>query len=184
MSELQGQFLIAMPGMLDPNFNETVAFIFKHDENGAIGIVVNRPSDMTLGEVCEQLEFETNLGADSDQPVMSGGPVQPEAGFVLHQSDRSFDSTIDPGAPIKVTVSRDVLEAIARGDGPKPSLVALGYAGWAAGQLEAEIAANTWLHVPADPVILFATPFENRWRAAAALIGVDISQLTSYAGHA
>lgn len=184
MSSLEGQLLIAMPGMLDPNFSETVAFVFKHDENGAIGIVVNRASDMTLGEVCRQLEFETDLGPEGELPVMSGGPVQPEAGFVLHESDRAFESTIDPGAPIKVTVSRDILEAIARGAGPKPALVALGYAGWAAGQLEAEIAGNAWLQVPADPAILFSTPIGDRWRAAAALIGVDIRQVTSYGGNA
>jgi len=184
MSSLEGQLLIAMPGMTDPNFNETVAFICKHDENGAIGIVVNRPSEMSLGDVCRQLKFETNLGDDEGQPIMNGGPVQPDRGFVLHQSDQPFDSTVDPGAEVKVTVSQDILEAIARGEGPKPALVALGYAGWGGGQLESEIAANAWLSVPAAPAILFETPIENRWQAAAGLIGIDIRQVTSYAGHA
>ena len=184
MTSLEGQLLIAMPGMADPNFSETVAFICKHDENGAIGIVVNRPSDLTLGEVCRQLEFESRLGERADEPVMSGGPVQPDRGFVLHQSDEAFESTVNPEAEVKVTVSQDVLRAIAHGAGPKPALVALGYAGWSGGQLEAEIAANAWLHVPAAASILFSTPFEKRWTAAAGLIGVDIRQVTSYAGHA
>ena len=184
MTSLEGQFLIAMPGMADPNFSETVAYIWKHDKDGAIGIVVNRPSDMTLGEVCRQLKFETHLGDDEEQPIMSGGPVQPDRGFVLHQSSEAFESTVDPDAEIKVTVSQDILRAIARGDGPRPALVALGYAGWGGGQLEAEIGANAWLHVPAAPSILFDTPVENRWLAAAGLIGVDIRQVTSYAGHA
>jgi putative transcriptional regulator len=184
MSSLEGQLLIAMPGMTDPNFSEAVAFIFKHDENGAIGIVVNRPSDMSLGDVCRHLKFEIKLGDEAEGPVMNGGPVQPDRGFVLHQSEQPFDSTVDPDAPIKVTVSQDILEAIAAGEGPKPALVALGYAGWSSGQLESEIAANAWLHVPANPSILFDTPIESRWQAAAALIGIDIRQVTSYAGHA
>jgi putative transcriptional regulator len=184
MTSLEGQLLIAMPGMADPNFSETVAFICKHDEDGAIGIVVNRPSELTLGEICSQLAFETHLGERAGEPVMTGGPVQPERGFVLHQSAETFESTVDPTAEVKVTVSQDVLRAIARGDGPKPALVALGYAGWRGGQLEAELAANAWLHVPAAASVLFETPVENRWLAAAGLIGIDIRQVTSYAGHA
>lgn len=184
MSSLEGQLLIAMPGLRDPNFSETVAFICKHDENGAIGIVVNRPSDMSLGDVCRQLEYELKLGDDAEQPIMNGGPVQPDRGFVLHLSAEEFDSTVDPDAAIKVTVSQDILKAIARGDGPRPALVALGYAGWSSGQLESEIAANAWLHVPGAPSILFETPIEQRWQAAAGLIGIDIHQVTSYAGHA
>jgi putative transcriptional regulator len=115
---------------------------------------------------------------------MNGGPVQPDRGFVLHQSAEPYESTLDPNAEVKVTVSQDILKAIALGAGPKPALVALGYAGWASGQLEAEIAANAWLHVPTAASILFDTPIENRWQAAASLIGVDIRQVTSYAGHA
>jgi putative transcriptional regulator len=184
MSSLEGQLLIAMPGMLDPNFSETVTFVWKHDAEGAIGIIVNRPSDLSLGEVCRQLELETRLGDDADQPVMNGGPVHPDRGFVLHQSDMPFDSTFDPGATVKVTVSQDILKAIAQGVGPKPALVALGYAGWGAGQLESEMAANAWLSVPTSPAILFETPIEQRWQAAAGIIGIDIRQVTSYAGHA
>jgi putative transcriptional regulator len=184
MSSLEGQLLIAMPGMADPNFSETVTYVFKHDENGAIGIIINRPSDMSVGEVFRQLKLEANLGDDATQPIMNGGPVQPDRGFVLHQSEHPFDSTVDSAARIKVTVSQDILQAIARGEGPAQSLIALGYAGWSSGQLEAEIAANAWLSVPGDPAIVFETPIEARWRAAAALLGVDILQVTSYAGHA
>ena len=184
MSSLEGQLLIAMPGMADPNFNETVTFICRHDADGAIGIVVNRASDMTLGEVCTQLKLESDLGESADQPIMNGGPVHPDRGFVLHQSDEAFDSTFDSDAEIKVTVSQDILKSIARGDGPRPALIALGYAGWGSGQLESEIAANAWLSVPTEPSILFDTPIEARWEAAAALIGIDIRQVTSYAGHA
>lgn len=184
MSSLEGQLLIAMPGMQDPNFQETVSYIWKHDEDGAIGIIVNRPSTMSVGDICSQLDFDNQIGEDADQPVMNGGPVQPDRGFVLHQSDEVFDSTVDPSAPVKVTVSQDILKSIARGDGPKPSLVALGYAGWASGQLESEIAGNAWLSVPLDPAILFDTPVGDRWKAAAELIGIDIRQVTNYAGHA
>jgi len=184
MSSLEGQLLIAMPGMADPNFNETVTFVCKHDADGAIGIVINRPSDMSLGDVCRQLKLEGDLGDDADQPIMNGGPVHPDRGFVLHQSNETFDSTFDPEAEVKVTVSQDILKAIARGQGPKPALVALGYAGWGSGQLESEMAANAWLSVPTSPAILFETPIEQRWRAAAGLLGVDIRQVTSYAGHA
>jgi len=173
-----------MPGMLDPNFSTTVTLICKHDAEGAIGIIVNRPSDMSLGDVCRQLDLESRLGDDADQPVRNGGPVHPDRGFVLHPSGEAFDSTFDPDAKVTVTVSQDIHTAIARGEGPRPALVALGYAGWASGQLESEMAANAWLSVPTSPAILFETPIEQRWQAAAGLLGVDIRQVTSYAGHA
>jgi putative transcriptional regulator len=184
MRSLQGQFLIAMPGMGDPNFAGTVAYICKHDEDGALGIVINRPTDMTLGEIFEQLSLEVGDETQGMQPVLNGGPVQPDRGFVLHQSDQGFDSTVDPAADVKVTVSQDILTTMAKGDGPTPAIVALGYAGWASGQLESELAANAWLCTPADPAIIFSTPFAERWKAAAALLGVDILQMTNYAGHA
>jgi putative transcriptional regulator len=184
MDSLEGHFLIAMPGMGDPNFNEAVAFVCKHNDDGALGIVVNRASDMQLGEIFSQLELEVDSNNTAEQPVMNGGPVQPDRGFVLHQSEQSFDSTVDPAASVKVTVSQDILKTMAKGDGPSPALVALGYAGWSAGQLESELAANAWLSTPADPSVIFSTPISERWAAAAALLGVDIRQLTNYAGHA
>ncbi|HEX7079962.1 MAG TPA: YqgE/AlgH family protein [Gammaproteobacteria bacterium] len=181
---LQDHFLIAMPAMVDPNFNETVTYICKHDEEGAMGIVINRPTDMLLAEVFRQLSLEPTDPRLAELPVLAGGPVQRDRGFVVHRSDRRYDSTLETGGGIKITVSQDILAAMARGEGPEPVLVALGYAGWDSGQLEAEIAANAWLSVPADHKVLFETPFEQRWRAAAGLLGVDIHQLASYAGHA
>ncbi|HEX7081755.1 MAG TPA: YqgE/AlgH family protein [Gammaproteobacteria bacterium] len=184
MRSLQDHFLIAMPAMGDPNFNETVTYICKHDEEGAMGIIINRPTEMLLKEVFRQLSLDARDARLAAQPVLAGGPVQRDRGFVLHRSAEPYDSTLDTGAGIKVTVSQDILGAMARGEGPDPVLVALGYAGWDSGQLEAELAANAWLSVPADHRVLFETPFEQRWRAAAGLLGVDIHQLASYAGHA
>ncbi len=184
MNSLEGHFLIAMPGMRDPNFSEAVTFLCKHNDDGALGIVINRDSGMSLGEVFEQLGFDSDDNAPDSETVLSGGPVQPDRGFVLHQSDDPFESTVDPAAAVKVTVSQDILRRMAGGRGPAPAVVALGYAGWDAGQLEAEIAANAWLSAPADPSIIFATPLEDRWQAAAALLGIDIRNVTSYSGHA
>lgn len=171
--------------MRDPNFNNTVTYLCKHDEEGALGIVINRPLDMQVAEIFRQLSFDVLDENQAERPVLGGGPVQPEMGFVLHQSDKPYDRTLNPtGTDIKVTVSQDILNAMARGEGPTRALVALGYAGWESGQLEAELAANAWLSVPAEPAILFETPFERRWEAAAALLGVNISQLSNYAGRA
>lgn len=184
MRSLQDHFLIAMPAMGDPNFNETVTYVCKHDDEGALGIIVNRPTDMLLDEVFRQLSIEPVDRRVADLPVLAGGPVRRDRGFVLHRSEQSYDSTLETAGGIKVTVSQDILGAIARGEGPDPVLVALGYAGWDSGQLEAELAANAWLSVPADEAVLFEVPFEQRWSAAAGLLGVDIHQLASYAGHA
>jgi len=182
---LHNHFLIAMPAMKDPNFNGTVTYLCKHDEHGALGIIINRPLDMQVAEIFRQLSFDVLDEEQAERPVLGGGPVQPEMGFVLHQSDETYDKTLNPAdTGIKVTVSQDILNSMARGGGPQPALVALGYAGWDPGQLEAELAANAWLSVPASSSILFDTPFEERWEAAASLLGVNISQLSSYAGHA
>lgn len=184
-TQLNNHFLIAMPTMKDPNFNGTVTYLCKHDENGALGIIINRPLDMQVAEIFRQLSFDVLDENQAERPVLGGGPVQREMGFVLHQSQETYDKTLNPDElGIKVTVSQDILNSMARGEGPRPALVALGYAGWDPGQLEAELAANAWLSVPANPTILFDTPFDKRWEAAAALLGVNISQLSSYAGHA
>lgn len=184
MRSLQDHFLIAMPAMGDPNFNETVTYVCKHDAEGALGIVINRPTEMSLGEVFAELAMEVRDQRQAARPVLSGGPVGRDTGFVLHHSAIGYESTLYTGSDIKVTLSPDILTAIARGEGPEPVLVALGYAGWGAGQLEAELGANAWLSVPADQSILFETPFEQRWAAAVGLLGVDIHQITTYAGHA
>lgn len=184
MSSLQDHFLIAMPAMGDSNFNETVTYICKHEADGAIGLVINRPTDVLLEELFRQLSLDVMSPAAAQQPVYKGGPVTPDRGFVLHCSDEAFDKTIESTAAIKVTVSLDILERMASGGGPSPALVALGYAGWGAGQLETELAANAWLSVPAEPEIIFETPPEQRWTASAGLLGVDIHQIANYAGHA
>jgi putative transcriptional regulator len=184
MQSLQDHFLIAMPSMADPNFNETVTYICKHDAEGAFGIVVNRPSDLSLGEMLGQLAIEIVDRSIAERPVMHGGPVEPERGFVLHRLDRAYEATLVAGGDIKLTSSPDILAALGRGTGPDPVLVALGYAGWGRGQLEAELGSNTWLTVPANPAIIFETPIEQRWTAALGLPGVDIRHITHYAGHA
>jgi len=184
MRSLQDHFLIAMPAMEDPNFNTTVTYLCKHDAQGALGVIINRPSETTLGEVLAQLSLPTTDGVRTSQPVLRGGPVEPERGFVLHRSAKAYDATLDPGGEIKVTLSTDILAAVARGEGPEAMVVALGYAGWERGQLEAELLANAWLTVPADPALIFETSFEQRWSAAVGLLGVDVHQITSYAGHA
>ena len=181
---LTDHFLIAMPAMGDPNFDRTVTYICEHNEDGALGLVINRPMDLTLGEIFSQMSLECDDQAISSLPVLQGGPVHVERGFVIHGSEREWTSTLAVSDAVSVTTSRDVLEAMAAGDGPERALVAIGYAGWGAGQLEAEMAANAWLTVPANTEILFDIPFEKRWRAAAALIGIDLDLLSTEAGHA
>lgn len=181
---LTNHFLIAMPGLRDPNFSRTVAYVCEHTEQGAMGIVINRPMDIRLGEVLAQLDIESDDRAVLDSLVFLGGPVQPERGFVLHSGEHSFDSTLAITPDISVTTSRDVLEAIAAGRGPERSLVALGYAGWSSGQLEEEMSANAWLSGPADGEIIFRMPADHRWLAAAQILGVDLNLLSGEAGHA
>jgi putative transcriptional regulator len=178
MQSLQDHFLIAMPAMADPNFNETVTYICKHDVEGAFGLVITRPSDLSLGEMLGQLALELK------DRTLAERPVEPQRGFVLHRSDKPFEATLAVSAEIKLTSSPDILAAIGSGYGPDPMLVALGYAGWGRGQLEAELSSNTWLTVSASPSIIFETPVEQRWTAALGLPGVDIRRITQYAGHA
>ena len=184
MRSLQDHFLIAMPAMADPNFTQTVTYICKHDAEGAFGVVINRPSDLSLGEMLGQLAIELMDRTLIDRPVLHGGPVEPERGFVLHRSEQPFEATLVVGQEIKLTSSPDILAALGRVAGPDPVLVALGYAGWGRGQLEVELSTNTWLTVPANPSIIFDTPFEQRWTGALGLPGVDIQRITEYAGHA
>jgi putative transcriptional regulator len=184
LSCLTGQFLIAMPSMMDPNFHQTVTYICEHNDRGALGIVVNRPMDMELGDVFSQLEMEGTGENLAHLPVLRGGPVQMERGFVLHESPDNWDSTVEVEPSIYVTTSQDILSAMAAGKGPERAVVALGYAGWGAGQLEDEISANAWLSVPAVADIIFDTPFADRWRQSAGLLGVDVATLSGAAGHA
>jgi putative transcriptional regulator len=181
---LNNQFLIAMPGMSDPNFAQTVTLVCEHGPQGALGIVINRPLTMTLGEVFAQLGLDATRSRVNESPVLQGGPVQTDRGFVLHSPGRSWDSTLAFSERLHLTTSRDILDALARGEGPEQAVVALGYAGWDAGQLEAEMAQNAWLTVPADERLLFDTPATERWQAAGRLLGVNLLHLSSDAGHA
>jgi putative transcriptional regulator len=182
--DFANQFLIAMPAMTDGNFAQTVTFIWEHNAEGALGIVINRPLQMRLVDVFEQLKMPTAPGVSGHQPVLQGGPVQTDRGFVVHRSGRRWEHTREVSSRIHVTTSPDILDAMARGDGPDTALVALGYAGWSAGQLESEIAQNAWLTVPCDERILFDTPYEQRWRAAGRLLGIDLATISPHVGHA
>lgn len=182
-TNLTNQFLIAMPGLADPFFARTVAYLCQHGEEGALGIIVNRPSELTLADIMEQMEIEVQEPSIGQIPVYFGGPVQPERGFILHEPVGRWNSTLKVSDSISLTTSRDILEALGHGEGPKNILVALGYAGWGKGQLEREIGENSWLNAPADQSILFKQPVANRWKAAAELVGVDISLLTAQPGH-
>jgi len=181
---LTNQFLIAMPGLEDPNFRECVTFICEHNEQGALGIVVNRPMNVVLEDVLKQLSLKAQDSDTGLLPVYLGGPVQTERGFVIHEPLGGWEATLKVSDSLGVTTSRDVLEAVAAGKGPGRCFVALGYAGWTAGQLEEEMKSNSWLSTPADSRIIFDTPVELRWQAAARLIGVDLSLLSGDAGHA
>jgi len=181
---LCNQFLIAMPGMADPNFFTTVTLVCEHNAEGALGIVINRPLDINLGGLFEQLDLHSDDKELASHPVLNGGPVAQERGFVLHNPGRDYESSVAVSADVQLTLSRDVIDDMAAGNGPEKSLVALGYAGWDAGQLEAEMLANAWLTVPASPAVIFDVPFAERWRVAAKTIGIDIDQMSVDAGHA
>lgn len=184
VSYLEHQFLIAMPGMEDPNFMRGVTLLCQHNEEGALGITVNRESEYVLEDVLEQLGLDCSDDRLAGLPVYVGGPVHPERGFVLHSEDRSWEATVKVGDGIFVTTSRDVLEAIARGEGPEKFLVALGYAGWEPGQLEDEMRENAWLNVMASSEIIFDLPVDERWQQAVARLGIDVATLQPAGGHA
>jgi putative transcriptional regulator len=181
---LTNQFLIAMPNLDDPNFAHTVTYLCQHNHEGALGIVINRPADINIREILNQLHIKPVSDKVNSIPVFSGGPVQPERGFVIHTPNTRWDSTLVVSDTIALTTSRDILEALANGEGPEKTLIALGYAGWGEGQLEKEIISNAWLNTPFSPGILFDTPVELRWNEAADNIGIDIKRLTTPAGHA
>lgn len=181
--QLANQLLIALPALADPNFARTVALICQHDDDGAMGVLLNRASEYTLGDVLAQMQIETDDESLRNQIVLAGGPVHPERGFVLHDGG-DWDSTLAIAENLRLTTSRDILEAMARGEGPAQVIVALGCAGWGAGQLEHELGENSWLTAPSDAELLFDLPLEQRWQAAAGRIGVDMTRMADYAGHA
>ncbi|MDH3525898.1 MAG: YqgE/AlgH family protein [Gammaproteobacteria bacterium] len=181
---LNNHFLIAMPALSDPNFHHTATYICEHNDEGALGLIINRPTDLRLGEILAHMGIEATTDEIAAQPVYLGGPVQNDRGFVLHQPVGNWEATLKVTQDTAITSSRDILDAIARGEGPEKIFITLGYAGWGAGQLEHELAENAWLSGPADSRIVFDTPYEQRWEAAAGLIGVDLKLLSGEAGHA
>ncbi len=187
---LAGQLLIAMPALDDPQFENTVTLICEHNASGAMGVTINRPLELTHGDVFEQMTEYDDLSATdrnltkSNEPVLQGGPVSLERGFVLHRERGDWEATMDVAQDIYVTMSRDVLSAMLSNNGPAEATMALGYAGWEAEQLEQEILANAWLTTPATADIVFDTPYAARWDRAAQAIGVTREQLGGPAGHA
>ena len=181
---LTHHFLIAMPNMADPYFSRTLTYICEHNDQGALGLVVNRPIDMTLQALFERLSLTLRDGYLATAPIYFGGPVQTDRGFVLHEPAGNWQSTLRVRDVIGLTTSKDILEAVGRGEGPKRMLVTLGYAGWSPGQLEHELSQNAWLTVEARDAIIFDTPAEERLPAAMELLGVDYARLQDEAGHA
>lgn len=180
---LRNQFLIAMPSMEDENFSHTVSLLCEHNDEGAIALVINRPTELKLADMMEQMKLDHDALSDEDI-VYWGGPVQPERGFVIHRQPGGWESCMEVDDGLYITTSRDILRAIGKGAGPKDYFVVLGYAGWGAGQLESEILHNAWLNADVDRQILFRTPARDRWQAATRLLGIDPSQLGGEAGHA
>lgn len=181
---LTGHFLIAMPSLDDGFFNHAVTYICEHDETGSFGIIINQQTDITLKQVAKEMKIATESGYNEDQSVFIGGPVDQGRGFILHRPPGDWQSSLKVNEHIALTTSKDILQAIVNNQGPADSIVALGYAGWSAGQLDNEMASNTWLSCPADEQIIFNTPIEERWQAAAKLIGIDLSLMSNDAGHA
>ncbi len=180
---LNNQFIIAMPTLVDNNFAHTVTYLCQHNSEGALGIVINRTTGMKLDEIFKQMDIKVTSLAASETVVLAGGPVQQDRGFVLHTGSGDWHASMPVSDSVSLTTSRDVLEAIAVGEGPEHYLIALGYAGWGEGQLEKEILDNAWLNTPCGNNILFDTPINQRWNAAAEQIGIDINKLTTPAGH-
>lgn len=181
---LTDHFLIAMPNLADPFFAKTLTYICEHNEHGAVGLVINRPTELTLEKLLEQLGIPLADSLTAGRSVLFGGPVQVDSGFVLHQPVGEWKSTLAVNPTVGLTSSVDILEAIANCEGPEQMLVTLGYSGWAPGQIEQELAQNTWLTVPASARIIFEMSFEERLPAAARLLGVNFSNLSNEVGHA
>jgi putative transcriptional regulator len=181
---LTNQLLIAMPYMGDPNFAQSVALVCDHSADGALGLILNKPLPMRMNEIFEQLEIELPVGPWRERRVLRGGPMQTDRGFVVHRAGGEWDSTLKVSDALHVTTSRDILAAMARGQGPGEAVVALGYAGWHGGQLEQEMRANAWLSAPVDLALIFDLPFESRWEAAGRLLGVELSRISPIGGNA
>lgn len=184
VTNLTNHFLIAMPNLQDGNFTHSVTYICEHDKNGTLGITINKPTDVKLGEIFHQLNIKSSNPDIEEQFIFQGGPVQIDRGFLLHSPHGVWDSSLKVTDSISVTTSKDILEAIAHGEGPDNVIIALGYAGWGPGQLEYELSENAWLSCPANEDILFHTAAEDCWEKAAKLMGVDLQLLSGDTGHA
>lgn len=183
-SSLANRLLVALPALHDPNFARSVTLLCQHDGDGAMGVVVNRVSEYTLGEVFRQMGIASDDEALQARAVLAGGPVHPERGFVIHDGDGEWDSSLEIGDGLRLTTSRDVLEAMSSGGGPRRVLVTLGYSSWGEGQLESEIARNSWLTVDADANLVFDAPVDQRYDQALRLLGLESWMLSPDIGHA
>jgi putative transcriptional regulator len=184
---LANHFLIAMPSMEDPVFGGTVVYVCEHNDKGVLGVVINKPTDMTMDVLFDRIDLTLSEGIKNSvcsAPIMFGGPVQDDRGFVLHSPSGRYSSSLEVTDQVAFTTSIDVLEAVANGEGPQRMLVSIGYAGWSPGQLEEEISRNGWLTVGADARVLFDLPVEERYNAAIKLLGIDPMMLAFEAGHA
>ena len=181
---LNNQLLIAMPSMTDPNFSHTVTLICEHSEQGALGIIINRPMDMKITNLMEQLELSATNISIKEKLILNGGPLSQERGFVLHNSQEAFQNSLSISDDVKLTLSKDIIDAISSGHGPEKSIIALGYAGWEAGQLEKEMLLNTWLSIPVNLNLIFDLPYEKRWEISVKTLGFNPNQLSTQIGHA
>lgn len=181
---LNNHLLIAMPSLQDPHFNRSVTYICEHNQHGAVGIIINRPTNTSLSYILDHLKITADEQKVKEMPLLYGGPVQQNQGFIIHRPVGHWRSTLGITEDIAITTSQDILEAVAHGQGPDDILVALGYAGWGSEQLEQEIRNNSWLNCPATPELLFSAPFSERWTISASLLGINFNQLSSEVGHA
>jgi putative transcriptional regulator len=182
---LENQFLIAMPQMLDSYFTNTVTYLWKHNEEGALGIVINKPLKTCVADIFDELDIlcSTEDSLFRERPVLAGGPVERDKGFIIHDAGQQWESSIEVTPEITICTSRTILQDIAKGSGPANYLVALGCAGWEAGQLEREITENTWLTTPANVELIFSDNYNGKAEAAASLLGIDLQQISPEAGH-
>ncbi len=184
MDSLENHFLIAMPNLTDSYFDKTVTYICEHNDEGAMGLIINLPVDVTLNELLSQLDEDKAYMPTLTQPVLTGGPISPDRGFVLHSPQTGWSSSLALSKDVMITTSKDILMALGSSQEPDHYMVTLGYAGWSPGQLEQEIIANSWLTLAADSEILFRTPIEQRWRKATEKLGINLANLSSDVGHA
>ena len=184
MASLSNHFLIAMPSMTDPNFAHAVVYVCENQEQGSVGLIINKPMEYSIQFVFDQMHIESKMSKKDDAPLLYGGPIQPERGFVIHRPTGGWRSSLFLADDVTLTTSNDIIRAIAVNEGPKDKLIALGYSGWTPNQLELEIMNDKWLVCPYHPELLYEVPFAERWLRAGKFIGVDMNQLSGYSGHA